>query len=93
MKLRHWQIDSVETALNHYASGKRHFLCLATPGAGKTVMAAEVAAKLFEQDKIDFVLCLTPSITVSESITYTFNKRFDARFDGVIGAVGCAYTY
>jgi len=93
MKLRHWQIDSVDTALNHYASGKRHFLCLATPGAGKTVMAAEVAAQLFEQNKIDFVLCFAPSITVSEGITYTFSNRFKTRFDGVIGAVGCTYTY
>ena len=93
MKLRHWQVDSVDTALNHYASGKRHFLCLATPGAGKTVMAAEVAARLFKQDKIDFVLCFAPSITVSEGITYTFSNRFKARFDGVIGAVGCTYTY
>ena len=93
MKLRQWQADSVITALNHYDSGKRHFLCLATPGAGKTVMAAEVAAKLFEQDKIDFVLCFAPSITVAEGITYTFSNRFKARFDGVIGAVGCAYTY
>lgn len=93
MKLRQWQVDSVDTALNYYASGKRHFLCLATPGAGKTVMAAEVAAKLFEQDKIDFVLCFAPSITVSEGITYTFSHRFKARFDGVIGAVGCTYTY
>ena len=93
MKLRQWQDDSVDTALNHYASGNRHFLCLATPGAGKTVMAAEVAAKLFEQDKIDFVLCFAPSITVSEGITYTFSNRFKARFDGIIGAVGCTYTY
>ena len=93
MKLRQWQVDSVDTTLNHYASGKRHFLCLATPGAGKTVMAAEVAAQLFEQNKIDFVLCFAPSITVSEGITYTFSNRFKTRFDGVIGAVGCTYTY
>lgn len=59
----------------------------------KTVMAAEVAAKLYEQDKIDFVLCFSPSSTVSQSITYTFTKRFGARFDGVIGAIGCSYTY
>jgi len=93
MKLRQWQVDSVDTTLNHYASGKRHFLCLATPGAGKTVMAAEVAAQLFEQNKIDFVLCFAPSITISEGITHTFSNRFKARFDGVIGAVGCTYTY
>lgn len=93
MKLRKWQAESVELALEHYQKISKHFLCLATPAAGKTVMAAEVAAKLHEQDKIDFVLCFSPSITVSQSITYTFNKRFGARFDGVIGAVGCSYTY
>ncbi len=93
MKLRHWQQESVSIALDHFHSVSKHFLCLATPGAGKTVMAAEVAAKLYEQDKIDFVLCFSPSITVSQSIADTFAKRFDGRFDGVIGAVGCSYTY
>ncbi|WP_435235526.1 DEAD/DEAH box helicase [Psychromonas sp. PT13] len=93
MQLRKWQAESVKLALEHYQEISKHFLCLATPGAGKTVMAAEVAAKLYEQDKIDFVLCFSPSSTVSQSITYTFTKRFGARFDGVIGAIGCSYTY
>lgn len=93
MKLRKWQNECVELALNHYQVINKHFLCLATPAAGKTIMAAEVAAQLFEQDRIDFILCFAPSITVSQSISYTFSKRFDARFDGVIGAVGCSYTY
>lgn len=30
-------------------SGQPHFLCLATPGAGKTIMAAELAATLFDK--------------------------------------------
>ena len=77
MQLRKWQAESVKLALEHYQEISKHFLCLATPGAGKTVMAAEVAAKLHEQDKIDFVLCFSPSTTVSQSITYTFSKRFD----------------
>ncbi|WP_409439628.1 DEAD/DEAH box helicase [Psychromonas sp. GE-S-Ul-11] len=93
MQLRKWQAESIKLALDHYQEISKHFLCLATPGAGKTVMAAEVAAKLYEQDKIDFVLCFSPSSTVSQSITYTFTKRFGARFDGVIGAIGCSYTY
>ena len=93
MKLRKWQAESVASALNHFDAGNRHFLCLATPGAGKTVMAAELAAQLYEQDKIDFILCFSPSIIVSQGISFTFSKRFDARFDGVIGAVGCSYTY
>lgn len=93
MKLRKWQAESTLLALKHYQKYSKHFLCLATPGAGKTVMAAEVAVKLYEQDKIDFVICFSPSTTVSQSISYTFTKRFGSRFDGVIGAVGCSYTY
>ena len=93
MKLRKWQQECVELALEKYQASKKHFFCLATPGAGKTIMAAEVAAQLLDQDKIDFILCFSPSITVSQSMTYTFSNRLGTRFDGVIGAVGCSYTY
>ncbi len=93
MKLRQWQSECVDIALNHFINDNKHFLCLATPGAGKTVMASEVAAQLFKQNNIDFVLCFSPSITVSDSFTSTFSKRLNHRFDGVIGAIGCSYTY
>ncbi|TDX20278.1 DEAD/DEAH box helicase [Pectobacterium versatile] len=92
MKLRQWQQDCVKEALRVYQND-RHFLCLATPGAGKTYMAAEVAYRLYQAGKIDFVLCFSPSVSVSKSINDTFSQRFNARFDGVIGAVGCSYTY
>ncbi|MFK3711747.1 DEAD/DEAH box helicase [Leclercia adecarboxylata] len=92
MKLRQWQQDCVKEALNIYQN-ERHFLCLATPGAGKTQMAAELAFQLYKSEKIDFVLCFSPSVSVSKSIHDTFSRRFNARFDGVIGAVGCSYTY
>jgi superfamily II DNA or RNA helicase len=93
MKLRKWQNECVNLAIKQYKANKKHFLCLATPGSGKTIMAAEVAAQLLEKDKIDFILCFSPSITVSENITYTFSRRLGTRFDGVIGAAGCSYTY
>lgn len=93
MKLRKWQQECVTKALSHYKYTNKHFLCLATPGAGKTIMAAEVAFQLYEQDKIDFILCFSPSTIVSENIKHTFLKTFSLRFDGVIGAVGCSYTY
>jgi len=92
MKLRQWQQECVKKALTIYQH-ERHFLCLATPGAGKTHMAAELAFQLYQAGKIDFVLCFSPSVSVSKSIHDTFNRRFNARFDGVIGAVGCSYTY
>jgi len=38
-------------------------------------------------------LCFSPSVSISESIQTTFTRRFNQRFDGVIGAAGCSYTY
>jgi len=55
--LRVWQQECLTTAQKHYLEISNHFLCLATPGAGKTVLAAEVAAYLFAMKLIDFVLC------------------------------------
>ncbi|MCC4834552.1 DEAD/DEAH box helicase family protein [Shewanella sp. 10N.7] len=92
MKLRHWQQDCVKKALELYQS-QSHFMCLATPGAGKTVMAAELSARLIEQGSIDFVLCFSPSSEVNESIRSTFSRRLKKRFDGLIGAIGSVYTY
>ncbi|MEZ8094498.1 DEAD/DEAH box helicase [Photobacterium swingsii] len=93
MKLRNWQVECIELALSHYRDVSKSFLCLATPGAGKTIMAAEVAARLYDEDKIDFILCFSPSVSISDSIQTTFTRRFNQRFDGVIGAAGCSYTY
>ncbi|MCL1056481.1 DEAD/DEAH box helicase family protein [Shewanella gelidimarina] len=93
MQLRQWQSECVNRALEHFNANQRHFLCLATPGAGKTIMGAEVAAELFEQDLIDFVLCFSPSVNISQGIQKTFSHRLECRFDGVIGSVGCSYTY
>ncbi len=91
--LRQWQSECVELALYHYQQGRSHFLCLATPGAGKSVMAAEVASRLFEQKAIDFVLCFSPSTAISQGLAHTFKKHLNCRFDGVIGALGASYTY
>ncbi|MFT6905947.1 MAG: superfamily II DNA or RNA helicase [Oleiphilaceae bacterium] len=91
--LRAWQKECLTVAKSHYAEISKHFLCLATPGAGKTVLAAEVASYLFETNQIDFVLCFSPSITVAEGIKDTFSRRLNCNFDGVIGAIGCSYTY
>ena len=92
MKLRQWQHDCVKKALESYQS-QSHFMCLATPGAGKTVMAAELAARLIAMGKVDFVLCFSPSSEVNESIRASFSKRLLKRFDGLMGAIGSVYTY
>lgn len=92
MTLRRWQSNCVTRALDSYR-WKRHFLCLATPGAGKTTMAAELAARLLASGKIDFVLCFAPSVTVSLGLRNTFQCRLGKRLDGRIGAAGGTYTY
>lgn len=91
--LRLWQVQCVEAALAKYNSEQRHFMCLATPGAGKTVMAAEVAKRLFDNQMVDLVLCFSPSNAVAAGIQSTFSWKLDCSFNGEIGAVGGSYTY
>ncbi len=92
MHLRKWQKSCVDQALIHYETC-RHFLCLATPGAGKTTMAAELSRRLLVDGKIDFILCFSPSIAVAEGMRISMTRVLERRFDGIIGAVGCSYTY
>lgn len=92
MKLRNWQQECITQALEHFESSS-HFFCQATPGAGKTTMATELAAELYEDEKVDFILCFSPSISVSNGFYAALNKRFDRRFDGMVGAIGGTYTY
>ncbi|MDN7142209.1 MULTISPECIES: DEAD/DEAH box helicase [Pseudomonas] len=90
--LRKWQSDCVDAALEHYAKFP-HFFCQATPGAGKTRMAAEVARRLLLSDKIDLILCFAPSCQTVEGFRGTFESHLGLRFDGRIGAVGAVSTY
>lgn len=90
--LRVWQRRCIETALEHFISTP-HFFCQATPGAGKTRMAAELARRLLGQDKIDLVLCFAPSCQVVDGFRETFAAILGRRLDGLLGSVGAAYTY
>ena len=90
--LRSWQNSCITRALEHFTVTP-HFFCQATPGAGKTRMAAELASRLLEQDRIDLVLCFAPSCQVVEGFRSTFAEVLGRRLDGQIGAVGAAYTY
>ncbi|EGQ7693897.1 DEAD/DEAH box helicase family protein [Vibrio vulnificus] len=92
--LRAWQADCAERAINKFASNRRpHFFCQATPGAGKTVMAAEVARRLFEKGMIDLVLCFSPSLSVAEGMQKTFAWKLECSFNGGLGSLGGSYTY
>lgn len=90
--LRLWQRRCISQAQERYAISP-HFFCQATPGAGKTRMAAELARQLFDENKIDLVLCFAPSCQVVEGFRATFSSVLGRRLDGRIGAMGGAYTY
>ncbi|KEX94970.1 diguanylate cyclase [Pseudomonas putida] len=90
--LRDWQFSCINMALEHFTVTP-HFFCQATPGAGKTYMAAKLASRLLEEDRIDLVLCFAPSCQVVEGFRSTFASVLGRRLDGQMGAVGAALTY
>lgn len=91
--LREWQSECLHKALDKYAANHSHFFCQATPGAGKTILAANVASKLLQNDMIDLVLCFSPSLTVSDGIKKTFSSILGRTFNGGMGAIGQSLTY
>lgn len=93
MRLRNWQQRAIETALQKFESPFTHFLCLATPGAGKTVMASSLADILLKQDKVDLVLCFSPSSVVANDFRVELEAVTGKRFCGGLGAIGSSLTY
>jgi superfamily II DNA or RNA helicase len=90
--LRRWQSECIEQALAHFQNG-RHFFVQATPAAGKTRLAAEIAKCLIEKGLVDFAICFAPTREVVAGIQRTFADVLQKRFGDTIGAVGAAYTY
>jgi superfamily II DNA or RNA helicase len=93
MKLRQWQADCVDLALHRFSTGQKHFFVLATPGAGKTVMAATVAKELFSKNQIDYVVCFAPSLSVLEGMRATFSTILNRSMHGQLGAAGGVFSY
>jgi superfamily II DNA or RNA helicase len=93
MKLRQWQAECIHSAFAEYQKGVSHFLALATPGAGKTVMASELAEQLLKSDLVDLVICFSPSSIVAKDFSESLHLRTQERFDGLIGAKGRSLTY
>lgn len=93
MNLRHWQAECISLAYDHYCSNIRHFMCLATPGAGKTVMASVLAKRLFDSGMIDMVMCFSPSIMVADDFREELEAQTGKRLSGQLGAHGCSLTY
>ncbi|CAK4068620.1 hypothetical protein VDT1_1257 [Vibrio sp. 16] len=69
------------------------FFCQATPGGGKTFLAAEVAKRLMDLGLIDIALCFSPTKSVAEGIEKTFSFRLQRPFNGTLGSIGHSLTY
>ncbi|TMP72743.1 DEAD/DEAH box helicase [Pseudoalteromonas sp. S1609] len=99
MKLRRWQSKCINSAISKFTSSvdssdlNKHFLALATPGAGKTIMAATLARKMYELGLIDLVLCFSPSSIVSSDFSDELTAQFKTEFNGKVGSLGDAFTY
>ena len=93
MKLRQWQAECINLALTQYQNGISHFLALATPGAGKTLMASELSAQLLKNNMVDLIICFSPSSIVSQDFSESLQLKTQERFDGLIGARGRSLTY
>jgi len=93
ISLRAWQTECIDLAIDKYANAQPHFLCLATPGAGKTIMAAVLAKTLLASKKVDLVVCFSPSLTVCDDFRNTLTEIVGFSFDGRLGAIGECLCY
>src|SRR5690554_1979188 len=91
--LREWQQRCVAQAVQQLSPTRRHFLCQATPGAGKMLMAAVLAGQLLQRGDVDFVLYLGPSREVVSRAAQTLSEVTGLAMDGQLGARGGCYTY
>lgn len=91
--LRRWQAECLQQALQTLSPQTPHFLCQATPGAGKMYFATSLARVLLEQDAIDYVLYLGPTRAVVSSAVTSLEEATDLTMDGKLGASGAGFTY
>lgn len=91
--LRDWQSEALTQALEKYNTRSNVYSVVATPGGGKTIFAAVLAKKLVDQGDIDMVVCVSPSVTVSEGFKEDFEVHAGISMHGRIGAKGICLTY
>lgn len=91
--LRAWQARCIETALQRLSDQQPHFLCQATPGAGKMLMAAVLTEELVLNGSIDHVIYLGPTTAVVERARETFSQILGHPMHGRLGDIGIALTY
>lgn len=65
-ELREWQGEAFRKVEEYFAQGKKDFLCVATPGSGKTKFALRVAYEFFRKKRISRLVVVTPSIHLTK---------------------------
>lgn len=90
--LREWQKRCVKHAIETYTH-HTGYLMLASPGAGKTIAAAHIAKALINNNKVDYIVCFSPSRIVCQSIEQTFERVLHRKFNGRLGSLGMSRTY
>lgn len=91
--LRDWQQRCLSHAIAQLSPEQSHFLCQATPGAGKMLMAAVLADHLLQCGDVDFVIYLGPSCEVVNRAEETLADVTGLAMSGNLGARGGCYTY
>lgn len=91
--LRTWQAACLTEALASLSVEHPHFLCQATPGAGKMRLAAELAKALMASEDIDHVLYLGPTRAVVKTAVDTLEAHLGQSMNGKLGSVGAGLTY
>lgn len=91
--LRPWQSACLTQALATLSPQHPHFLCQATPGAGKMRLAAELAKALIARGDIDYVVYCGPTRAVVQAATETLQRVTGQPMHGEMGAAGAGMTY
>lgn len=60
-ELRKWQKQACKLAKERYEGGGQDFLCVATPGAGKTIFALRMAHYLLRHKMVERIVILCPT--------------------------------
>lgn len=91
--LRAWQAACLKQALATLSAERPHFLCQATPGAGKMRLASALASALIARGDIDHVLYLGPTRAVVKVAVRTLETHLGQSINGQLGASGAGLTY
>jgi|GEM_PF-1645163 len=76
--LREWQQEAFKAVINAYQNGKRDFLCVATPGSGKTKYALRVAHHFLLNNICERLVVVTPTEGLKKQWAYE-----SAKFAGI----------